>query len=75
MEGHLERLGILPMFDAVKTSDDVTYLKPDPELYLAAIHALNARPEETLAIEDSAHGVTAAKAAGLHCLAVPNPTT
>ena len=37
--------------------------------------ALGARPDETLAIEDSAHGVTAAKAAGLHCVAVPNPIT
>ena len=75
VEGHLDRLGILPMFDAVKTSDDVSDVKPNPELYLAAIHALNALPEETLAIEDSAHGVTAAKAAGLHCVAVPNLIT
>ena len=75
VEGHLDRLGILPMFHAVKTSDDVTDVKPNPELYLAAIHSLNALPEETLAIEDSAHGVTAAKAAGLHCVAVPNLIT
>jgi HAD superfamily hydrolase (TIGR01509 family) len=75
VEGHLDRLGILPMFDVVKTSDDVTDVKPNPELYLAAIHSLNALPEQTLAIEDSAHGVTAAKAAGLHCIAVPNLVT
>ena len=30
---------------------------------------------EALAIDDSAHGVTAAKAAGLHCLVVPNSVT
>lgn len=73
--GHLERLGILPVFGSVKTSDDVTNVKPDPELYLSVTRALGARPDETLAIEDSAHGVTAAKAAGLHCVAVPNPIT
>ncbi|HEX4226617.1 MAG TPA: HAD family hydrolase, partial [Pseudonocardiaceae bacterium] len=30
-------------------------------------------PEAALAFEDSPHGVTAAKAAGLRCVAVPNP--
>ena len=73
--GHLERLGILPVFSSVKTSDDVANVKPDPELYLSVTRALGARPDETLAIEDSAHGVTAAKAAGLYCVAVPNPIT
>jgi beta-phosphoglucomutase-like phosphatase (HAD superfamily) len=32
-------------------------------------------PQRALAIEDSANGVTAAKAAGLWCVAVPNPLT
>ena len=73
--GHLERLGILPVFGSVKTSDDVTNVKPDPELYLSVTRSLGARPDETLAIEDSAHGVTAAKAAGLHCVVVPNTIT
>ncbi len=45
--GHLERLGILPVFGSVKTSDDVTNVKPDPELYLSATRALGALPEET----------------------------
>ena len=75
VEGHLSRLGILNLFDSIKGSDDVVQVKPDPELYLASVSHLGIQPEQALAIEDSAHGVTAAKKAGLFCLAVPNPIT
>jgi len=75
VEGHLSRLGILNLFDSIKASDDVVQVKPDPELYLASVSHLGTQPERALAIEDSAHGVTAAKKAGLFCLAVPNQMT
>jgi HAD superfamily hydrolase (TIGR01509 family) len=75
VEGHLARLEILDLFDSIKGADDVVHVKPDPELYLAAVSHLGTRPERALAIEDSVHGVTAAKSAGLFCLAVPNPMT
>lgn len=75
VEGHLDRLNLLNLFDSIKGSDDVAQVKPDPELYLAAVSQLGTRPQRALAIEDSAHGVTAAKSAGLFCLAVPNPMT
>ena len=59
----------------IKTSDDVTRAKPDPELYLAAAAALGVEPREAIAFEDSANGLAAAKAAGLWCVAVPNAMT
>jgi HAD superfamily hydrolase (TIGR01509 family) len=71
---HLERLGIDGYFDAVLTGD-LHKAKPDPDLYLAALDALGARPQETIAFEDTPHGVTSAKAAGLTCVAVPNAIT
>lgn len=71
---HLERLGLAPYFDAVLTGDRHK-AKPDPDLYLAALEALRARPEEAIAFEDTPHGVTSAKAAGLTCVAVPNAIT
>lgn len=40
-----------------------------------AASRLGTRPENALAIEDSANGVTAAKSAGMLCVAVPNPAT
>ena len=75
VSGHLDRLGLLPSFDAVCTRDDVERTKPDPALYLLAIERLGVVPHEAFAIEDSPNGVTAAKAAGLRCVAAPNPLT
>ncbi|MDQ7805032.1 HAD family hydrolase [Amycolatopsis sp. A133] len=71
---HLERLGIDGYFDAVLTGDRHK-AKPDPDLYLAALDALETAAEAAIAFEDTPHGVTSAKAAGLTCVAVPNAIT
>lgn len=73
--GHLARHGILEQFHCIRTADDVARVKPDPELYLSAVEALGVQPREAVAIEDSPNGARAAKAAGLYCVAVPNPVT
>lgn len=73
--GHLERLGLAPSFSCVRCRDDVTETKPDPELYLAVCACLGVDPRRAVALEDSANGIKAAKAAGLRCVAVPNPMT
>ncbi len=75
VEGHLARRGLLQYFEVVKSADDVARIKPDPELYLASVAQLGSQPGGALAIEDSFNGVTAAKRAGLFCVAVPNPMT
>ena len=58
-------------FDAVVTSSDVEHSKPAPDIYLLACERLGVDPSAALALEDSASGVAAAKAAGLTCIAVP----
>ena len=58
-------------FDAIVTSDDVPHSKPAPDIYLRVCELLGVAPEHVLALEDSAAGVAAAKAAGLACIAVP----
>ena len=73
--GHLTRLGLLDYFSCLRTSDDVRHAKPDPELYLSALKCLDIPAHEALAFEDSPHGITAAKQAGLYCVAVPNDLT
>jgi HAD superfamily hydrolase (TIGR01509 family) len=45
--------------------DDVVRGKPDPEPYRRALSALGSSPQETLAVEDSETGLTAATAAGM----------
>ena len=60
------------MFAAVLTGDLVTHPKPHPEIYLSTASKLGVAPERCVAIEDSTAGVTAAKAAGMQCIAVTN---
>lgn len=44
--------------------------KPDPAIYLYTAKKLDVKPEECIAIEDSAHGVKAAKRAGMYCIGI-----
>jgi HAD superfamily hydrolase (TIGR01509 family) len=55
----------------VPATDDEAASKPAPDLYLLACERLNVPPADALALEDSASGIAAAKAAGLTCIAVP----
>src|SRR6266545_3747536 len=71
---HLRRLGTHEAFTVVVTGDTHA-AKPAPDTYLAALSALAVPAEEAVAFEDSPAGVRAAKAAGLRCVAVPNPVT
>ncbi|MFI9154153.1 HAD family hydrolase [Streptomyces sp. NPDC053367] len=71
VHGHLRRLGVLDRFTEVVTGEQVRARKPAPDLYLRALELLGAAPADCVALEDSATGVTAAKAAGLRCVAVP----
>mgnify|MGYP001229760318 CR=1 FL=1 len=72
---HLERLGIHQFFDFIHTVDETKIPKPNPALYLLALESLKAEPNEVIAFEDSTNGVSAAKTAGIFCVAIPNPTT
>ena len=67
----LESSGFADAFEAIVTADDVEHAKPAPDIYLRACALLSVAPSEAVALEDSASGVTAAKAAGLTCIAVP----
>ncbi len=73
--GHLEDRELLHYFEFVLDAGYVANAKPDPELYTMSAERLGLRPENALAIEDSVVGLTAAKAAGLPCVVVPNPMT
>jgi putative hydrolase of the HAD superfamily len=75
VEPFLQRFQILNDFDAICTRDDVSNVKPDPELYLLALEKLEVKAEEAVAIEDSVNGSAAAIKAGIHCIVIPNPVT
>jgi HAD superfamily hydrolase (TIGR01509 family) len=75
VRGHLQRLGIVDLFDCVQARDDVERVKPEPDLYLASLDCLGVAAADAVAIEDSPNGAIAAKRAGLRCVAVPNDIT
>jgi len=62
-------------FDAIRCAEDVVHTKPHPDLYLAALDELSLQPLEAVALEDSPHGVRAAKQAEIFCVVVPNSLT
>lgn len=73
---NLERMNLAHLWPLiVAANDDPSRSKPNPTLYLEACRMLEVEPGRGLAIEDSANGVAAAKAAGLTCVAFPNRVT
>jgi HAD superfamily hydrolase (TIGR01509 family) len=76
IERHLSRLERNEGWDTIVAANgDASRAKPAPTLYLEALDLLGLAPSEGIAFEDSPNGVTAAKSAGLFCVAVPNPIT
>jgi len=47
--------------------------KPAPDVYLTAARRLGVAAVSCLAVEDSPHGIASAKAAGMRCVALPDP--
>jgi HAD superfamily hydrolase (TIGR01509 family) len=71
--GHLSRVGVIGKFEVLACGDEVPRPKPDPAVYELALRRLGTSAAAAVAVEDSPHGVAAADAAGLRCIAIPNP--
>ena len=69
----LVRLGIGAAFDHVVDASRIARSKPDPEVFLAAAHALGVEPVNCVGIEDAVAGVEAARAAGMFTLGIGDP--
>jgi beta-phosphoglucomutase len=65
-------------FDVIVSADGITKSKPDPQGYNLALEKLNAvsdspiSAKQCVVIEDSRWGITSAKKAGMHVIAVTN---
>jgi HAD superfamily hydrolase (TIGR01509 family) len=70
IESVLGAAGLAPFVSLVVAAEDVIAGKPDPAGYTRALELLDKSPDEAVAFEDSEAGVAAAKAAGLHCIAL-----
>ncbi|HEX7231341.1 MAG TPA: HAD family phosphatase [Candidatus Binatia bacterium] len=80
IETILQTANLLNHFRAIVSAEDVRQGKPEPEIFIKALAALNAArgseaaiaPINCLVIEDSKEGVRGARRAGMKCLAVTN---
>ncbi len=68
----LKQFDLKYYFDAIVTAEDVTLAKPYPEPYVKIAEKLHIKTNQCLVIEDTIHGITAAKTAGAKCVAVTN---
>lgn len=76
VDGHLRRLGLRARFASLATADRVGgRSKPAPDTYQLACRDLGVDPAGCVALEDSAPGALAARAAGLRVVAVPSVIT
>ena len=71
----LARIGLTDCFTPMICGDQVRLSKPEPEIFLLAAARLGVPAHRCLVIEDSQHGVTAAKAAGMQCIGLLNPNS
>lgn len=69
IEAIVAELNLRSYFEAVVSGADLPG-KPDPATFLLAAGKIDCRPHHCLVVEDAVAGVTAAKRAGMKCLAV-----
>jgi HAD superfamily hydrolase (TIGR01509 family) len=69
----LKKLGISDFFDIKLSNESVKFAKPHPEIYWKAMSYFGATPDDTLIVEDSPTGLTAAYKSGAKVLRVKNP--
>jgi HAD superfamily hydrolase (TIGR01509 family) len=80
IETILTTVGLIGHFQSIISAEDVTQGKPEPEIFLKALAALNSQrgngstigAAECVVIEDSKEGLKGARRAGMKCLAVTN---
>ena len=70
IEISLKQLGIFDYFSRIYSNEDVTHIKPDPEIYISAMNDFGVLPEKVLIIEDSPKGLVAAYKTGAKVIRV-----
>lgn len=70
----VEVMGASGMLDALVAAEDVTHGKPHPEAFQRAAERLGLESRRCAVIEDSVHGIEAAKRAGMRAIAVQTST-
>ena len=66
----LDGLGIMSLFEAIVSGEDVRNGKPDPEVFQLAARRLGVDSKQCLVFEDSLAGIEAAARAGMKAVAI-----
>lgn len=69
----LDRFEMDSVFESTRSAENEAEGKPAPDVYLATAREMGIAPEHCVAIEDSPNGMKSALAAGMRCIAVPDP--
>jgi sugar-phosphatase len=75
IEAVLDRLELAAVFEVIRSAEHERRGKPHPDVYAATLRELGLAGADCVAVEDSAHGVASALAAGMRCIAIPAPET
>ena len=70
MNINIKAIGLSDCFDALINGRDIKNNKPAPDIYLKGAEMLHVSPSECLVVEDAKNGILAAKAAGMHNVAL-----
>lgn len=75
----LEKIGIIDLFDTIidgiRSEKENIKGKPEPDIFIKAIHDLNVKPERTMVIEDALAGVSGGTKSGVRCVVGVNRST
>lgn len=69
---YLLKMGLMEWVDKIITNEDVKFPKPHSEIYMQAMLSAGVIPKETLIVEDSHVGITAAVESGANVFIVKN---
>ena len=70
VEATLRALGLLPLFDAIVSVEEVERGKPAPDLFLEASRRMGVPPSDCVVFEDSEEGLEGARRAGMRTVRV-----
>lgn len=75
LDSALRIYNIRDFFETIVCGDDVEKGKPEPDIYLKVAENIRKEPSYCVVIEDSPHGITSGKKAGMKTVAIPNKYT
>ena len=68
----VDTLNIRSYFEVILSAENEEYGKPHPAVFLSAANKMKVVPTNCLVLEDSLHGVIAARAANMKVIAIPD---